>query len=153
MRKSVAALLPVLALGAAAASPPKAVLPPTEVKNRIALERLLGNSGMSLQWISWTGAERGPVEASWSGKTLLLKGEQKARGSSGTVAFEGRVVRIDKSQFLLNGTIVIENTPDAGRMCEKTGEWRFAITQNRKYWRLRDFEWCDELTDYIDIYF
>jgi hypothetical protein len=40
-----------------------------------------------------------------------------------------------------------------GRRCEQTGEWRFAVTQNRKYWRLRQFEWCDYLTDYIDIYF
>ena len=24
---------------------------------------------------------------------------------------------------------------------------------NRRYWRMREFEWCDRLTDYIDIYF
>lgn len=151
MYKFVAALiLPLLAVGAAATT---AAPPPTKVENRAALERLLGSSGISLQWISWTSKERGPVDFRWSGKTLFLKAEQRARGGPGLVSVEGRIVRIAKNEFILNGTIIIDDTPDAGRRCEKTGDWRFAITQNRKYWRLREFEWCDGLTDYIDIYF
>ena len=39
------------------------------------------------------------------------------------------------------------------RICEKTKDWHFAITQGRPYYRLREFEWCDGLTDYIDLYF
>jgi len=27
------------------------------------------------------------------------------------------------------------------------------VTQNRRYWRIRTFEWCDDLTDYVDVYF
>jgi hypothetical protein len=126
---------------------------PTQIQDRSAFERLLGNSGMSVQWISWSKAERGPVEVSYRQKILSLRGEQKARGGNGRVALSGTVARISKSEFILNGTIIIEDTPDMGRRCEQTGEWRFAVTQNRKYWRLRQFEWCDYLTDYIDIYF
>jgi hypothetical protein len=150
-RAAAALLWPLLAYGAVAASsgPP----PPTKVENRAALERLLGNSGMTLQWISWTSAERGQVDASWKGKALLLKGEQRDKGGTGRVSVGGHVTRIGKAEFILNGTILIEDSPDVGRRCEKTGEWKFAITQNRKYWRLREFEWCDQLTDYIDIYF
>ncbi len=44
-------------------------------------------------------------------------------------------------------------TPDAGRRCEANKAWRFAVTQNRPWWRLREFEWSDGLTDYVDIYF
>ena len=51
------------------------------------------------------------------------------------------------------GTIRIADTPDRGRLCEQTKSWRFAITQRRKYYRLREFEWCDGLTDYIDLHF
>jgi hypothetical protein len=151
VKAAAALLLPLLAYGAVAASsePP----PPTKVENRAALERLLGNSGMTLQWISWTSAERGQVDASWKGKALLLKGEQRGKGGTGRVSVDGHVTRIGKTDFILNGTIVIEDSPDVGRRCEKTGEWKFAVTQNRKYWRLREFEWCDQLTDYIDIYF
>jgi hypothetical protein len=125
----------------------------TQIQDRAAFERLLGNSGMSLQWISWTNAERGPVEVSYKQKLLSLRGEQNAKTGNGRVAISGTVSKIAKTEFIFNGTIAIEDTPDAGRRCEKTGAWRFAVTQNRKYWRLREFEWCDELTDYIDIYF
>lgn len=134
-----------------ASTPPAAA--PTKVENRAALEKLLGNSGMTLQWLSWNSSDRGAVDASWQGEALFLKGEQRAVDGTGRVSVEGRVVRVAASEFILDGTIIIEDTPDAGRRCEKSGEWRFAITQNRKYWRLRQFEWCDYLTDYIDIYF
>lgn len=151
MHKLAAALiLPLVAFGAAAKTP---LPPPTKVENRAALERLLGSSGMTLQWISWSNSERGLVDFRWANKTLILKSQQRATGGDGRVSVEGRIVLIAKNDFILNGTIIIKDTPDAGRTCEKTGEWRFAVTQNRKYWRLRQFEWCDGLTDYIDIYF
>ena len=51
------------------------------------------------------------------------------------------------------GRIAIIDTPDPGRQCIRNGPMRFAVTQNRPYWRLREFEWCDGLTDYVDIYF
>lgn len=143
-------VLPLLAYGTAAASP---VPPATQVQDRAALARLTGNSGISLQWIGWGGAERGKVKARWEKKVLTLQGAQSSKDGSARVSVEGNVVSISKTEFVLDGTIIIENTPDIGRQCSKTGEWRFAITGRRKYWRLREFEWCDQLTDYIDIYF
>jgi hypothetical protein len=150
MKFAAALILPFLAFGVAARTP---LPPPTKVENRAALERLLGSSGVTLQWISWTNSERGPVDFRWADKTLILRAEQRAKTGEGHVSVEGRIVRIGKNEFILNGTIIINDTPDAGRKCQKSGDWKFAITQNRKYWRLRDFEWCDQLTDYIDIYF
>jgi hypothetical protein len=150
IKVAAALLLPLLASGAVATTP---LPPPTKVENRPALERLLGNSGMTIQWISWTNSERGNIDFRWADKTLILRGEQRAKESDAFVSVEGRIVRIAKNEFILNGTIIINDTPDAGRKCQKSGDWKFAITQKRKYWRLRDFEWCDGLTDYIDIYF
>jgi hypothetical protein len=153
MKAARLALLPLLVLGAAASSNSPKPIPPTKVENRAALEKLLGNSGMTIQWLSWTSSARGPMTASWKQGALFLKGEHRAEEGTGRVTVEGRVTRINKTEFVLNGTITIEDTPDIGRKCEKTGDWKFAITQNRKYWRMREFEWCDQLTDYIDIYF
>ena len=63
------------------------------------------------------------------------------------------MTEIGADYFVFDGTIRIADTPDAGRRCEADKVWHFAVTQNRPYWRLREFEWCDGLTDYIDIYF
>jgi hypothetical protein len=153
MKLSMCFALLALTASIPASSASQDPIPATKVQDRAALEKLLCNSGMTLQWISWTNSERGKVEASWRQKVLFLKGEQSAIGGPGSVSIDGYVVRINKSEFILNGTINIDNTPDVGRRCTKSGEWKFAITQKRKYWRLREFEWCDGLTDYIDIYF
>ena len=72
---------------------------------------------------------------------------------SSTDAMIGLLVsELKKRGIGFDGTIRIADTPDRGRLCEQTKSWRFAITQRRKYYRLREFEWCDGLTDYIDIY-
>lgn len=139
---------------AAEAASAAAPLPPvraTEVRDQAALERLRGNVGLTLQWIGWE--KRGKLEVSQPGPVVRLKGEQVAPGSKGRLEIEGDVVSIDSDSFVLRGTIRITDTPDAGRNCIKETDSQFAITQNRKYWRMREFEWCDGLTDYIDIYF
>jgi len=66
---------------------------------------------------------------------------------------DGDVIDVGAGYFTLRGTIRITGTPDRGRRCEATKDWHFAITQNRSYYRLREFEWCDGLTDYVDIHF
>ena len=66
---------------------------------------------------------------------------------------DGTISEIGRDYFIFDGTIRIAETPDKGRLCEQTNTWRFAITQNRRFFRLREFEWCDGLTDYVDIYF
>ncbi len=125
---------------------------PTIVRDVPALERLRGNSGLTLQWISWD--YRGQLNVSQPGETVFLQGEQKARdGTGGLVRLQGAVTEIGEDYFNLDGTLIIENAPDAGRSCRLDGAMEFRVTQDRKYWRLRRFEWCDYLTDYIDIYF
>ena len=124
---------------------------PTIVEDRAALERLRGNSGITLQWIGWE--ERGHVRVTEEGGRVHLSGSQAEKDGPGRLTLEGDVVEIGADYFVFDGRIEIADTPDAGRSCVKTGPSRFAVTQNRRYWRLREFEWCDYLTDYIDIYF
>lgn len=123
---------------------------PTRVLDRAATDRLIANKGVTLQWIDWN--TRGTANARWDGEVLRLTGAQ-AKTGGGRLFLDGVVEEVGADYFTFRGTIRIEDTPDAGRFCEKTKSWHFAITQNRPYWRLREFEWCDGLTDYIDIYF
>ena len=39
------------------------------------------------------------------------------------------------------------------KLADTEGLYLWVYADGRKYWRLRDFDWCDGLTDYIDIYF
>ena len=127
----------------------------TMVADPTALARLKGATGVTLQWISWD--YRGPVDVTETDGVVHIAASQMARGGPGALRITGDVVRITSDTFTFRGTIAITDTPDPGRQCvldtAATGDVQFAITQDRKYWRLRAFEWCDGLTDYVDIYF
>ena len=122
----------------------------TRVLDRAALARLMANKGVTLQWIDWN--TRGSANVRWQGETLLLTAAQASSGG-GRLFLDGVVEEVGRDYFTFRGTIRIEDTPDAGRRCEANKSWHFAVTQNRPYWRLREFEWCDGLTDYVDLYF
>ena len=158
---AIAAAAVALAAGAtrpavlAAQAPAPAAQPagmPTKVISPADLMRLINNTGMSLQWMS--GQRRGQVRV----LVGLDDGEWRIMGTHGGpgdsyVGVDGVISEVGDKYFILNGEVTIRNTPDPGRICRASGQWRFAITQNRKYYRLRHFEWCDGLTDYIDIHF
>jgi len=114
-------------------------------------DRLMRNEGVSLQWIDWD--ERGPawVAVTTSGHWLLMAGQYGGEG--GTLDLEGFITEVGEDYFVFEGTIKMLGTPDQDRVCRATKPWRFEVTQGRSYYRLREFEWCDYLTDYIDVYF
>lgn len=140
--------------------PPPAVIPPAEplhvqptrILDAAAAGRLLRNKGVTLQWIDWN--TRGTATVTREANGLWhLRAAQVQAGGPGRLYLDGDVTEIGADYFTFEGTIRIKDTPDAGRFCEKRKTWHFAVTQNRPYWRLREFEWCDGLTDYVDIYF
>lgn len=126
---------------------------PVKINHQQTFEKIVGNSGISLQWISFYGAERGVLTARMKDGVLHLSGRQKKEGQSGLLEINGSVQEVNKDSFVFSGTVAITGTPDVARSCYKTGKSQFAITQGRKYFRLREFEWCDGLTDYVDVYF
>ncbi|WP_240310846.1 hypothetical protein [Altererythrobacter sp. ZODW24] len=144
--------------GAAEAGPRPALLPTTRkpaspplILDQTKATMLRENTGITLQWIDWD--ERGQVKVTVKENGVwLLSGVQTGSGP-GTVILNGVVTEIGSDYFLLDGLVSIVDTPDIGRGCSDRKVWRFGITQGRQYWRLREFEWCDGLTDYIDIYF
>lgn len=144
--------------GPPAIPPPPIVAPPddsarepTRVLSQADARRLLANKGLTLQWIDWN--TRGTVEISQTGGVWHLRGAQAEAQGPGRLFLDGAITEIGAGYFTFEGTIRIADTPDRGRACEARKTWHFAVTQNRQYYRLREFEWCDYLTDYIDIYF
>lgn len=124
---------------------------PTIILDRAAAQRLLGAKGVTLQWIGWN--QRGSLNAREEKGTIFLTGSQSDQHGPGQLYLDGWVEEVGADYFVFRGTIRITDTPDGGRKCERQKLWHFAVTQNRPYWRLREFEWCDYLTDYVDIYF
>jgi hypothetical protein len=124
---------------------------PTRILDRGAAERLRRNKGVTLQWIDWNRRGHAAVTVA-NGRWMLRAAQAEARGP-GRLALDGTITEIGRDYFLFDGVVRITDTPDKGRTCEKRDVWRFAVTRNRPYWRIRTFEWCDRLTDYIDIYF
>lgn len=125
---------------------------PTRPKDRAALARLISNSGLTLQWIGWE--QRGQLRVFEDRGDYFVDGSQTdPNNPNARLSVNGYITEIGSDYFILDGEISIVNTPDVGRNCKANKQWRFAVTQGRKYWRLREFEWCDGLTDYVDIYF
>ncbi len=122
----------------------------TEVSSTRDAQRLRSAQGITLQWIDWD--KRGDVYVA-RGPDGVWRINGLQRGDGGRLAVDGAITEIGEDYFLMDGRIVISNTPDRGRLCIADKVWRFEVTQNRTYYRLREFEWCDGLTDYVDIYF
>ena len=143
MKRILLGLAMMLTLGAGA--------PATRILDNAAAQRLRANKGVTLQWIDWN--TRGSAHINITDGVWTLRAAQAEAGGPGRLFLEGQVTEIGRDYFLFDGTVRIADTPDKGRACEKHDVWRFAVTQNRRYWRIRTFEWCDDLTDYVDIYF
>lgn len=152
---SLSLLILFAATGLKADTPPTPVFPgeATKILSQIDADRLLANKGASLQWIDWERRARGLAVAKPEQGLWRLRAAQTAKDGRGRMILDGEILEIGAGYFTFRGTIRIADTPDPGRMCEATKTWHFAVTQNRKYYRLREFEWCDGLTDYVDIYF
>ena len=121
------------------------------IRSEADAQRLLANKGVTLQWIDWN--TRGSVAVSRNAGLWSLRGSQGDANGKGRLYLDGNITEIGDGYFTFDGTIRITDTPDPGRLCEKDKTWHFAVTQGRSYYRLREFEWCDGLTDYVDIYF
>lgn len=123
----------------------------TKVLSQVDAQRLISNKGLTLQWLDWN--TRGMATVSPRDGLWQLRGAQSQANGAGRLFLDGAILEIGEGYFTFRGTIRITDTPDPGRQCEQQKTWHFAVTQNRPYYRLREFEWCDGLTDYVDLYF
>lgn len=127
--------------------------PKTIIKDQNAKQMLLGQHRLSLQWISWDYF--GKINVTESKGTLFIKGEQKGRGTSDYLSVDGIITMVDAKEFAFKGMIITKvSHNNNGEPCKREGEMTFRITQNRKYWRLKEMDSpCEEIVDYVDIFF
>ena len=160
IRLPTAACTPAPESAATAPPPPASPAPPigpswpgetTTIRSEVDARRLLENKGLTLQWIDWN--TRGSAAVNRNAGLWSLRGAQSAADGPGRLYLDGVITEVGEGYFTVRGTIRITDTPDRGRSCVADKTWHFAVTQNRPYYRLREFEWCDGLTDYIDLYF
>jgi len=129
---------------------------PTEVVDAAAAKKLLGQHGLTLQWITNDKKQKGVAEITNRRGVYRLAGEQRdAKGNFVTV--QGRITRIEKLDFFLEGTIVtqVDYLAD-GKPCPKEGTFRFHIKGARKFWRLQEMDNpCagENHVDYVDVHF
>ena len=139
--------------GVAPPSSPRPTATRTTIKDAGAKAKLLGKRRLTLQWLEGVGS----VTVSEAGGLMRLKGTHSNPATGDHVTLDGIVTEIDKLHFIFDGTIVVRvSFTNNGEPCTRSGPMRFAITENRKYWRLRDPHMqspCGIQTDYVDIYF
>ncbi len=125
----------------------------TIVNSASAKKMLLGKHRLALQWISWDYF--GTAAVTDKKGVLYLKGEQKARGKDDFLTINGVITSIDEKEFKFNGKIVTKVSHlNNAEPCPREGEMTFAITKNRRYWRMQDMRSpCDDVLDYVDIFF
>ena len=129
---------------------------PTVVEDKAAAKKLLGTHPLTLQWITNGKQDRGRVVIEEVGGTYQLTGEQRDKKGN-FVSVQGRVTRIAKGEFWLEGAIITRVDYIAnGEVCPKEGLFRFHIKGARKFWRLQEMaNPCagENHVDYVDVHF
>ncbi len=125
----------------------------TVVKSNYAKRKLIGRHMLSLQWISWKQFGRAYVKQRKG--VLYLSGKQQLKGSKDYLRINGVITEVNRYNFKFNGKITIRvSHNNGGEPCVREGDMTFAIRKKRKYWRLQEMRNpCEEIVDYVDIYF
>jgi len=123
--------------------------------NKEAFQRnLVGQHGITLQWISWE--HRGTVKITEEDKVLKIRGIQKSKENiTDSVSIEGTLEVINDKEIRFTGKIITTvSYNNQGKPCEKEGTYTFKKIGNRRYWRLQEMKNCDGVVlDYVDLYF
>lgn len=124
----------------------------TAVNNAYAKRLLLGKHFFSLQWISWDHFGRADVTE--KDGLLRIRGEQRSRENDDLLTIDGIITEVNRYNFRFRGTIVTKvSHNNGGEPCVREGDFTFAITGKRKYWRLQEMDSpCEQIVDYIDIF-
>lgn len=125
---------------------------------------LLGTHLFSLQWISWNRFGKANITKGKDDNTYYITGkqdgrncsdEEKGRANGDFVSIDGTLTVVSKTKLIFNGTIITKVYHlNNGQECVRNGQFHFEAASGRRYWRLQEMgNPCDDVTDYVDIYF
>ena len=129
-----------------AANPPPA--------QKVEAERkLLGKHMFSLQWILFSKPKYGTANITHKDTGLYIDARQEVAGDFATLKGDVRVV--DAKEFTVTGELVTRvHHINNGKECPRSGTFTFKAKGTRKYWRMQEMENpCENLVDYVDVYF
>lgn len=125
-------------------------------------QELVGQHGLTLQWIGWDVADWGRATITERDGVLFLEGEQRGRRDdegnvmrTDFVRISGRIVARQRNGFTFEGEVVtrVHYIAD-GAECRRQGTFHFVARPGKRYWRMQERDNpCDQATDYVDIYF
>ena len=156
MVRKVCSVLAALALARSAAGAPEEK-PKTKIREGagIALEQLLGDHRLRIQWIDYDdkGEHRGKAVAEMNAGLIHLNGEQRGPRDN-FVTVDGDILELTAITFRMRGKIVSRvDHLNGGAPCERVGEFSFAVYGGRPYWRLQQLQSpCGSHVDYVDLF-
>ena len=119
-----------------------------------AEQKLVGKHMFSLQWILFNTEKFGTATVTRKNDGgLYVDARQELGGDH--VTLKGDVRVIDAKEFTVTGELVTcVSHIYGGKPCARNGTFTFKATGKRKYWRMQEMaNPCDDLVDYVDIYF
>jgi hypothetical protein len=118
-------------------------------------EKIIGNHLISLQWISWEHFGSAKITRTDKVNTYSINGIQRSNKNEDYLKIEGSITPITDKHLVFEGTIETSvYYLNGGKPCLRTGKFNFKSSGSRRYWRLQEMDNpCDDITDYIDLYF
>lgn len=116
---------------------------------------LVGTHNLSLQWISWEKFGTVTISKTDTLNIYDITGTQFGDDNKDYLKIHGKIKPLDNNKLEFTGVIEIKvNYLNKGNLCLRKGKFIFLATGKRKYWRLQEMDNpCDEVVDYVDIYF
>lgn len=130
----------------------------TVINDKQAAKKLLGEHGLTLQWVSWEPKDAGLATVENRNGVYYLNGRQDSNENSDFVKVDGVITRVDAKQFTFKGKIITQYADTENKPCTRDGEFTFLIKGGRQFWRLQQMDNpCDPdsypTTDYVDLRF
>ena len=126
----------------------------TKIRDQKAAKLLKGKHFCSLQWLGLR--DLGVVKVTEKNGVWKMEGSQFVKGGD-YLSLSGKIREISADKFVFYGWIQTKvSYLNDGEVHRSFGDYTFAITKNRKYWRMQemDVEYRDgPSTNYVDIYF
>lgn len=125
------------------------------MSTHIFAQTIAGQHKLSLQWISWDYFGKIATLDQNGDGSYPIRGMQQSRDNGDYLLVDGVVSQFEPRKLFFQGKIVTRVSHiNGGRPCVRQGDFSFTASAGRRYWRLDQFKNpCDQVTDYVDIFF